>query len=449
VTLNSRRLSAADRRYLWHPFTQMQEYARQEPLIIKEGRGAWLKDIHGKRYLDGVSSLWVNVHGHRKGDIDRAIRRQLDKIAHSTLLGLSHVPAIELAAKLVKIAPRGLNHVFYSDSGSEAMEIALKMAYHYWHHRGKREKKIFVSLENAYHGDTIGAMSLGHSGLFHAPFRSLMFKTLVLPSPYPYRCRQCKGDACLSHCLKALEKILKKRSGEIVAIVVEPLVQGAAGMIMAPSGYLSGVRKLATRYRVLLIADEVATGFGRTGKMFACEHEGVVPDIMALAKGITAGYLPLAATLATDTIYKAFLGSYEERKTFFHGHSYTGNPLGCAAALASLRVFERENTLRHVRSLSRFLTKRLEAIGTLPHVGDIRQRGLMVGIELVRDKNLREIYPWEEKIGVRVAQKARDYGVLLRPLGSVMVLMPPLSIRQDELGAIVDTLRRSIEEVTR
>ncbi len=441
-------MSLADRHTLWHPFTQMKEYARETPLIIEEGKGAWLKDMQGRWYLDGVSSIWLTVHGHRKPAIDKAIRRQLDKVAHSTLLGISNIPAIELAAKLAHIAPRGLNHVFYSDSGSEAVEIALKMAFQYWHHRGQTRKKLFVSLDNAYHGDTVGAMSVGHMGLFHALFRSMMFKTLSIPSPYPYRCKVCDGSRCAEHCAEALEKILRQRAREIVAVITEPLVQAAAGMITASPGFLANVRALTRRYGVLLIADEVATGFGRTGKMFACEHEGVVPDIMALAKGLTGGYLPLAATLANDKIYDAFLGRYEQRKTFFHGHSYTGNPLGCAAALASLDVFKKERTLNHVGKMSKYLSKKLHSLQDLAHVGEIRQRGLMVGIELVRDKKTRAPYRWEDKIGIKVARRAREKGVLLRPLGPVMVLMPPLSIKQKELDLLVDVLKQSIAEVT-
>ena len=450
MTVPSRvdRLSRYDRRYLWHPFTQMKEYSQEPPLIIEEGKGAWLKDVHSKWYLDGVSSIWLNVHGHRKAQIDSAIRLQLRKIAHSTLLGVSNVPAIELAAKLIRIAPRGLDHVFYSDSGSEAMEIALKIAFQYWRHRGKNLKRVFLSLDNAYHGDTIGAMSLGHMGLFHAPFQPLLFKALSIPAPYPYRCDSCDGSRCAEHCAEALERILRKRSGQVAAVITEPLVQAAAGMIVAPDGFLSRIRDLTRRYDVLLIADEVATGFGRTGRMFACQHEGVAPDIMALAKGLTGGYLPLAATLVTDEVYRAFLGRYEERKTFFHGHSYTGNPLGCAAAIASLEIFEKEKTLLGVRNLSRYLSRRLKSVRKLRHVGDVRQRGLMVGIELVRDKVTREPYRWEEKIGIKVARRARELGVLLRPLGPVMVLMPPLRISRKDMDLLVDVLRRSIQDVT-
>ncbi len=442
-------LARADQRHVWHPFTQMRDWEQEEPLIIRQGKGCRLQDTKGRWYLDGVSSIWLNVHGHRHPAIDAAIKRQLNKVAHSTLLGLSNIPAIELAQKLAGLAPRGLRHVFYSDSGSEAMEIALKMVFQYWRHKGRPEKKIFVSLQNAYHGDTIGCMSVGHSGNFHAPFGALMFKTMASPAPYPYRCRQCKnGEHCADHCAEALEKILKKQGKRIAAVVLEPLVQAAAGMIVSPPGFLSQVRALTRHYGVLLIADEVATGFGRTGKMFACEHELIAPDIMAVAKGLTGGYLPLAATLVNDEIYEAFRGRYEDRKTFFHGHSYTGNPLGCAAALASLSVFEKEKTLRHVQRMSRYLSGLLRPLVKLEHVGDIRQQGLMVGVELVRDKQTREPYSWEEKIGVRVTRRARELGVLLRPLGPIMVLMPPLSITRDELKALAHVLTRAIRDVT-
>ncbi|HET6370863.1 MAG TPA: adenosylmethionine--8-amino-7-oxononanoate transaminase, partial [Nitrospiria bacterium] len=323
------RLKRLDHKHIWHPFTQMKEWEGEEPLVIESGRGNYLIDSRGRRYLDGVSSIWVNLHGHRKGAIDRAIKKQLDRIAHSTLLGLTHPPAALLAAELVRLSPRGLTRVFYSDNGSTAVEVAIKMAFQYWRHLGERKKATFVSLANAYHGDTVGSVSVGGIDLFHGAFRPLLFKTLKAPSAYCYRCPlDLAYPGCDLACAEEIGKILRKHQGKIAALVVEPLVQAAAGMIMPPRGHLKRLRALCDEFDVLLIVDEVATGFGRTGKMFACQHEGVTPDLMAIAKGLTGGYLPLAATLTTEKIYRAFLGDYSEFKTFFHGHSYTGNPLG-------------------------------------------------------------------------------------------------------------------------
>lgn len=317
-------LETWDKQYLWHPFTQMQDYVKETPLIIEKGSGVFLKDVDGRKYIDGISSMWCNLHGHRKKEIDDAIKRQLDKIAHTTLLGPSNIPAIELARKLAEIAPKGLTKVFYSDNGSTANEVALKMAFQYWQHKGLRDKTQFVALQYGYHGDTIGTMSVGGIELFHGAFRPLYFKTHFTPSPYCYRCPLGKEPKnCSLACLEELENILKENAGNIAAMIMEPLVQGAGGMITHPAGYLSGVHALCKKYHALLILDEVLTGFGRTGQMFACLHENVVPDIMTLSKGINGGYMPLAATLATDEIYNAFLGEYSELKTFFHGHTYT------------------------------------------------------------------------------------------------------------------------------
>ena len=355
--------------YLWHPFTQMREWERETPIIIERGKGPYLIDTHGRRYLDGVSSIWVNVHGHRHPVLDRAIRDQLARIAHSTLLGLSNPPAIRLARELVGLAPRGLTRVFYSDDGSTAVEIALKMAVQYWQQRRPRlrPKNTFLHLTLAYHGDTVGAMSVGQIETFHKRFAPLLFPTLAADAPYCYRCPlKLSYPSCGMACLDPIEQVLKARHRDLAGFIVEPLVQAAAGMITAPPGYLKRLRELCTKYGVLLIADEVATGFGRTGTMFACEQEGVTPDLMAISKGLTGGYLPLAATLATEEIYRAFLGRYDEWKTFFHGHSYTGNPLGCAVALANLEVFRRERTLARLRPKIAALTRWLRPLGKLP-----------------------------------------------------------------------------------
>lgn len=440
-----------DRRYLWHPFTQMREWEQAEPLIIERGKGAYLFDCRGHRYLDGVSSLWVNVHGHRHPALDRALRGQLAKIAHSTLLGLSNPPAIRLARELVRLAPSGLTRVFYSDDGSTAVEVALKMAVQYWRQRNLRAgpKRTFLHLDLAYHGDTVGAMSVGGIDLFHGRFRSLLFPTLAADPPYCYRCPlTLTFPSCKLACLEPIEQTLKRRHRDLAGLVIEPLVQATAGMIMAPPGYLTRIRELCTRYRVLLIADEVATGFGRTGRLFACEHEGVTPDLMAISKGLTGGYLPLGATLATEEIYQAFLGEYRDWKTFFHGHSYTGNPLGCAVALANLEVFRKERTLARLQPKIKALNRFLRPLARLSHVGEIRQQGFMVGIELVRNRKAKTPYPIEERIGHQVAMEARKRGLLLRPLGNVIVLMPPLVMTVKELARMVAIVRTAIRAVT-
>jgi adenosylmethionine-8-amino-7-oxononanoate aminotransferase len=454
LTMDARtkKLVSADKKYLWHPFTQMRDWLDDpEPLVIEKGRGAELIDTEGRHYLDGVSSLWANVHGHRKTELDQAIKAQLGKVAHSTLLGLANIPATELAEELIKVAPRGLSKVFYSDSGSSAMEIALKMAFQYWQNKGDRfkSKQKFITLSGAYHGDTLGSVSLGGIDLFHQIYQPLLFKTFQIEGPYCYRCPLNKTfPSCKMACLSAMEDTLKKHHRQIAAVVIEPLMQGAAGMISAPKGYLKEVRRLSKKYGVLMIADEVATGFGRTGILFACEQEGVSPDLMALAKGITGGYLPLAATLATEEVYKGFLFPYKAMKTFFHGHTYTGNPLACAAALANLKIFKKERTLQKLKPKIEFLRKELGTFKDLPHVGNVRQQGFMVGIELVKDKKTKKPYPAEAKVGIRVCRLARDQGVILRPLGNVIVLMPALSLSLNQLGRLLSATKLSIQEIT-
>lgn len=437
-----------DRQYLWHPFTQMQEWAQEEPLIIERGKGSYLIDTKGKKYLDGTSSIWVNLHGHRHPDLDRAIKTQLGKIAHSTFLGLSNPPAIQLARELIRIAPKGLTRVFYSDNGSTAVEVALKMAVQYWQqrHPDAGPKTSFLHLKQAYHGDTLGAVSVGNIELFHGRFKPLLFPTVEADPPYCYRCPlKLNYPGCGTACLDPLEHILKTRQRELAGLIIEPLVQAAAGMIMSPPGYLKKIRELCTQYNVLMIADEVATGFGRTGKMFACQHEAVTPDLLCISKGLTGGYMPLAATLTAEKIYTAFLGKYEDFKTFFHGHSYTGNPLGCAVALASLEVFRKEKTLTKLRPKITALRRLLRPLAQMKQVGEIRQRGFMVGIELVRNRANKTAYPLEARIGHKVALEARRRGLILRPIGNVLVLMPPLAVTLKELQRMVSIIRQSIE----
>ncbi|HEX3726544.1 MAG TPA: adenosylmethionine--8-amino-7-oxononanoate transaminase [Pirellulales bacterium] len=436
-----------DREIVWHAFTQMSEY---EPLIIERASGSTLVDVDGREYLDGTASVWCNVHGHRHPKLDAALRAQLDKVAHVTSLGSSNPTTIKLARRLVELAP-GLEHVFFSDNGATAVEVALKMALQYWRQRPdpRPEKTTYLALEGAYHGDTLGSVSVGGVERFHAMFRPLLFDVLRGPVPDNYRLPAgVNRAAALDHYLGAVERILQADHQRIAAVVVEPLVQAAAGMIVHPSGFLRGLRELATRYGVLLIADEVAVGFGRTGTMFACEQEQVTPDLLCLAKGLSGGYMPLAATLASDEIWRAFLGTYAESKTFFHGHTYGGNPLGAAVALATLDVFEEEQTLAHLAPKIARLAEHLARIGRRPHVGDVRQCGFIGAIELVRDRDTKSPYPWEEKVGMQVCHWARGQGVLVRPLGNVLVMMPPLSASLDELDRIVAAIEGGIAAVT-
>ncbi len=425
LVADPKKLEDLDRQYLWHPFTQMQDWEKETPLIIERGEGNYLYDIYQKKYLDGISSLWVTVHGHRKKEIDQAIIDQVGKISHSTLLGLSNVPATLLAESLIRIAPPNIKKVFYSDSGSTAVEIALKMAFQYCQNtntKNKKQKTKFLTFTNAYHGDTIGSVSLGGIDLFHQIYKPLLFEAI---------------EANFENAVD----LIREHRHELVAVIIEPLIQGAAGMLLQPDGFLKKLRKVCDENGVLLIFDEVATGFGRTGKMFACEHEEVWPDILCAAKGITGGYLPLAATLTTDAIYLGFCADYSEFKTFFHGHTYTGNPLACAAAIANLEIFEKEKTLESLQSKISHLQMMLESLKDLSHVKEVRQKGFMVGIEL-------EAYPLSDKMGVKVILEARKNGLILRPLGNVIVLMPPLSLNFDEIDFLVNTTKEAIRKIT-
>jgi adenosylmethionine-8-amino-7-oxononanoate aminotransferase len=447
-----RSLVAADHRHVWHPFTQMQEWYEQPCMIVAAGEGAYVIDVEGNRYLDAISSLWVNVHGHRRKEIDDAVRDQLDRIAHSTLLGTASIPSIRLAEKIVRLAPEGLTRVFYSDNGSTAVEVALKIAFQYWQQHEdpeKRKKKRLVSFHNAYHGDTLGAVSVGGIDLFHGKYGPLLFPVAKAHYPDCYRCHLgLITPDCGIACLEELEKLMEKEADTLAALVIEPLVQGAAGMLMAPPGHLKAVETLCRKHDVLLIADEVAVGWGRTGTLFGVDQEVVKPDLLAMAKGLTGGYLPLAATLTTERIYEAFLGPYEEERTFFHGHSYTGNPLAAAAALASVEIFEQENTMEALQPKIRHLTAGLERFWDLEHVGDVRQRGFMVGIELVEDAKSKRSYSSGMRIGMKVAMEARRHGVLLRPLGDVMILMPPFIITLKEIDTMLDVTYACIEKIT-
>jgi adenosylmethionine-8-amino-7-oxononanoate aminotransferase len=453
-----------DRKFVWHPFTQMRDWRKREPIVIVSGRGAILRDARGQEYLDANSSIWTNLHGHRHPAINAAITRQLGKIAHSSALGLANEPASWLAAKLAALAgyakTRMLKWVFFSDDGSTAMEAALKMAWQFALRTGRSRRPKFLSLHSAYHGDTVGAMSLGHIDLFHKSHGGLLFKSDSAAAPYCYRCpfnraQPERADArlyrqCHWECTDVLEQKFaaqKKKGNPYAAFVFEPLIQGAAGMIPQPEGWLRRAARIARSHGALLIADEVLTGFGRTGATFACQKESVGPDLMALAKGMTGGYLPMAATLATQPIFDLFLGRYDEFKTFFHGHSYTANQLGAAASLASLRVLESAASVRARGRLQRALGEALPTLWTLPNVGDIRQVGLMAGVELVKNWKTRAPFPLRERAGQRVCEAMARRGVLTRPVGNVIVLMPPFCTTPAQVRRMVASLRESVAEI--
>jgi adenosylmethionine-8-amino-7-oxononanoate aminotransferase len=439
-----------DREHVWHPFTPMQAYAAERPLLIDRAEGCFLIDLDGRRYLDGVSSLWCNVHGHRVPEIDAAVRAQLDAVAHSTLLGASNVPAVRLARRLVELAPPGLTRVFFSDDGATAVEVALKMAFQYWRQcpQPRPQKTRYLALGGAYHGDTLGDVSVGDLARFHHLFAPLLFPTVRAPSPHCYRCPLgLERSRCHVDCAEELARLVRRHADTLAAVVIEPLVQGAAGMITAPAGYLRRVREVTRECGVLLIADEVAVGFGRTGTMFACEQEGVAPDFLCLAKGLTGGYLPLAATLTTDEVYEAFLGPPEAGRTFYHGHTYTGNPLGAAAALASLDLLEAPAGLPALPAKVERLRQQLERLRDLPVVGDVRQKGLIAGVELVEERATKRPFPAERRVGARVCRLCREQGVLLRPLGDVVVVMPPLAIDLSLLDRLGDVLYNSVRAV--
>ena len=459
------KLINADKKNIWHPFTQMADWTNNdpcEPLIIDKAKGSYLYDIDGKKYLDGVSSLWVNILGHRNSKIDKAVKAQLDKVSHTTFLGLTHKPAIDLSEKLLAILPKNLKKIFYSDNGSTAVEVALKMAYQYW--RFKKEKRsFFLSLKNAYHGDTIGAVSVGGTDLFHAAFKPLLFKNFFASSPYCYRCKfrkkdmpfpvktasfggHCKVTGCCGECIKEVEDILRKNHKKIAAAIIQPANQAAAGMVIMPKGYLSEYAKLCKKYGVLLICDEVATGFGRTGKMFAVEHENVKPDFICVSKGITGGYLPLAVTATTNEIYNAFLGKYEEFKTFFHGHSYTANPLACAAAVAVADIFKQDKILQDLQPKIKHFEKELSSLAKHPKVGNIRHCGVMAGIDIVKNKKKTETFDFKLKTGAKICTDMRKNGVIIRNLGDTLVLFLHLTMTKTEISQIIKAIKKQLDK---
>ena len=441
-------LHAWDKRHVWHAFTQMQEY---EPLLIERGEGCWLIDTEGRRYLDGSASMWCNVHGHHHPRLDAALTSQLAKVAHTTNLGLSNPTTVEFARRLVEIAPAGLTRVFFSDDGSTAIEAALKIAFQFWlqadRNRPQRRTK-FVAIGDAYHGDTLGAIGVGGVDRFTALFMPLTFDAIRVPSPgMPDHAVDRPAPSC-AEALAHLERVFVEHAGDIAAMVMEPLMQAAGGILVHPAGYLRGVRELTKKHDILLILDEVATGFGRTGSMFACQQEQVSPDILCLAKGLTAGYLPMAATVTTDRVWDAFLGAHAERRTFFHGHTYGGNPLAAAVGLESLNLFRDERLLDQLPAKIDRLREHANRIAGLDHVGDVRQCGLTTGFDLVADKASRTPFPWQEQRGMRACLAARQHGALLRPLGDVVVIMPPLSITLDELDQLCEATQLGIQDAT-
>lgn len=437
-----------DLKYVWHPFTQMKDYETDEPIIIDKGKGVYVWDLKGNKYIDGISSWWVNTLGHSNPRLNKALLQQAEKIEHVLLAGFTHEHAINLAEKLVNLMPESLTKVFYSDNGSSSVEVALKMAYQYMVQTGNPDKSKFIALKNSYHGDTIGAVSVGGVDLYHKIYKPMLFDIFQAESPYCYRCPYDKNmENCNIDCLNSVEKILERHSNEIAGIIVEPLVQAAGGMIIYPAEYLIGLRALCDKYNVLLIDDEVAMGFGRTGKMFAFEHAGIAPDFVCLSKGITAGYMPLAVTITTEEIYRAFYDDYEKLKTFYHGHSYTGNPLAASIAVENLKIFEEEKIIESIQPKISRLKKELEKFRVLDCVGDIRHVGMIGVIEIVKDKSTKEPHPFEERIGIKIYKEALKRGAIIRPLGNIIYFMPPYVITEEEIKTLTDIAYDSIKAV--
>ncbi len=438
-------LAARDRAVLWHPYTQA--LGSPAPLEVVGGEGAYLHTADGRRVFDGISSWWVNIHGHAHPRLNAALASQAATLEHVMFAGCTHPPAVELAERLVAATPRGLSRVFYSDNGSTAVEVALKMVHQYWRNRGEPQRRVVVALEHAYHGDTVGAMSVSEPSVFTAAFTDLLFPIVRAASPYAYHCGRCRAEgACTLACAASLESILAERGHEVSAVLIEPMLQGAGGMVVWPVAFLRDVRRICDAHGVLLIADEVLTGFGRTGTLFACEHADVTPDLMCLSKGLTAGYLPMGVTLATDAIYEAFL-SNDRTRTFFHGHSFTANPLACAVALASLDIFREEPVLERVGVIGARLAAGLAGLGGLPCVGETRQIGAVGVVELVSDRSSREAGGYLDGIGPRLAAAFLARGLLLRPLGNILYVMPPYVTTPAEVDWVMGEVRDVLAEL--
>lgn len=441
-------LQKKDLEYIWHPCSQMKDYEKLPPIVMKNGKGVYLEDVDGNKYIDAVSSWWVNLFGHSNDRINKALYNQASTLEHVIFAGFSHEKAIELCERIIKVAPKGMKKVLFGDNGSSAVEIALKLSFQYHMQVGKKKKTKFIAISDAYHGETMGALSVGGVDLFSSMYKPLLIETIKVNGPDCYRCPYSKNrETCNAECFEIMEKAIKENHEEITAVIIEPMIQGAAGMKMYSPNYLKKLRKLCDEYDINLIADEIAVGFGRTGTMFACEHAGISPDIMTVSKGLTAGYMPMSLVLTTDKIYDAFYDDYETMKAFLHSHSYSGNPLGCAVAVETLKIFEEENILDTIDKKSKYLKEKIEStLLDIEYVGDYRQLGMIGAIELVKNKETKEAFPWQDRIGYKIYQLALKKGVLLRPLGNVIYFMPPYIITKEEIDIVVDTARECIEE---
>ncbi|MBB6217216.1 adenosylmethionine-8-amino-7-oxononanoate aminotransferase [Anaerosolibacter carboniphilus] len=440
-------LQRKDLQYIWHPCSQMKDYESFPPIVLERGEGPYLYDIEGRRYLDAVSSWWVNLFGHSNKRINKAIANQVDKLEHAIFANFSHKPAIELAERIVKLTPEGLNKVFFADNGSSAVEVALKLSFQYHQQMGKPKKIRYVAISEAYHGETLAALSVGDIDLYNEIYKPLLLNTFKAAGPNCYRCPYGEDrENCEGSCIEDMERIVSEHHEEITAVIIEPMIQGAAGMKIYPAIYLKKLRQLCNTYDIHLIADEIAVGFGRTGKMFACEHAQISPDIMCLSKGLTAGYMPLSLVLMTDTIYDAFYDDYVSLRAFMHSHSYTGNPIGCAIACESLNIFEDENVIDKNRITSQRIQERIRPLLDHPNVGEFRQLGMVGALELVKDKKTKEGFDWKQRVGYQIYQIALKHGVLLRPLGNVIYFMPPYVVDEKDIDFMVGTAEKAICE---
>jgi adenosylmethionine-8-amino-7-oxononanoate aminotransferase len=444
--MNNREIVERDLRVVWHPCTQMKDHETLPLIPVRRGEGVWLEDFEGNRYLDAVSSWWVNLFGHANPRINAAVAEQIGRLEHVILAGFTHEPVVHLSERLVQITPAGLDHCFYADNGSSAIEVALKMSYHYWRNSGRPEKTRFINLSNSYHGETLGALAVGDVSLYKETYEPLLLKPFTVPAPDCFD--REPGETCAEVARRMfvhMEQALERHAHETCAVIVEPLVQCAGSMRMYDPVYLTLLREACDRHGVHLIADEIAVGFGRTGTLFACEQAGISPDFMCLSKGLTAGYLPLATTLTTGEIYQAFYDDYERMTAFLHSHSFTGNPLGCAAALATLDIFDSEPVLERNRTLAARMTAATAHLADHPHVADVRQTGMILAMEMVRDKASRAPYPWQERRGLRVYRHALSRGALLRPLGSVVYMMPPYVITEEQIDFLAEVAAEGID----
>ncbi|MCG3088332.1 adenosylmethionine--8-amino-7-oxononanoate transaminase [Sporosarcina cyprini] len=437
-----------DLRHVWHPCSQMKDYEEFPPIVIKSGKGIYLYDENGKAYIDAVSSWWVNLFGHANERISDALAEQARQLEHVIFANFTHEPAVRLAEKLARITPEGLTKVFFADNGSSAVEVALKMSFQYHKQKNKPNKTRFLALSNAYHGETLGALSVGGVGLYNEVFQPLLLQTIRAEGPDCFRCPfQERPESCNTPCISIIEEKLKRHREELSAVIIEPLIQAAAGMKMYPPGYVSRLKQLCSQYDVHLIADEVAVGFGRTGTMFACEQAGITPDFMCLSKGLTGGYLPLSVVMTTDEIYDAFYDEYETMKAFLHSHSYTGNPLACRVALEVLQIFEDEKYIEQIQDKGAYMKELASQVFSgQPHVGEYRQTGMVGAIELIQDKATKEPFPSEERVGYQIYKIALEKGLLLRPLGNVLYFMPPYVISKEEIQSMIMIANESIQQ---